>query len=311
VSQEKPLPPMPTLRGKDHELIVGIFVVLGVAAILTALFTLTDASLFRGRYEITTIVPNAGGIRKGDPVQMRGVNIGRIKSFVIDRETVAVRLEIEGEYKIPKDSRCELKSAGLLGGMAADVVPGSSPEFLRGGDTIPGSIGTGVFDKVNELSGDAEKALDRVQALLSETTVKSVEASSVELNRLLKQLQEVTAEQRKELLVATRSLRKSAEGLEKATAGPELEHTIKQMDSITRKLDVVTASLDRSAKSADIVLGRLERGEGLLGRMSKEDTLYVNANEAVANLNKAVTEITKLTQDIRREPKRYLKISVF
>jgi phospholipid/cholesterol/gamma-HCH transport system substrate-binding protein len=73
----------------------------------------------------------------------------------------------------------------------------------------------------------------------------------------------------------------------------------------------VTATLDRSAKSADAVLGRLERGEGLLGRLSKDDSLYVNANEAVANLNQAVTEITKLTQDIRRDPRRYLKISVF
>jgi phospholipid/cholesterol/gamma-HCH transport system substrate-binding protein len=302
---------MPALRGRDHELIVGIFVILGAAAILTALFTLTDASLFRGRYEITTLVADAKGIRKGDPVQMRGVNIGRIKKFRIDQQGVAVRLEIEGEYKVPRDSRCELKSSGLLGGMAADVIPGSSPDSLRGGETIPGTVGAGMFDKVNDLSGQADKALDRVQALLSDTTVKSVESSSVELHRLLKQLQEVTGEQRKELLALTTSLRKSAEGLEKAASGPELESTVKRVDAITQKLDGVTASLDRSAKSADAVLGRLERGEGLLGRLSKDDSLYVNANEAVANLNKAVTEITKLTQDIRREPRRYLKISVF
>jgi len=302
---------MPALRGKDHDFFVGIFVILGAAAILTALFTLTDASLFRGRYEVTTIVPNAGGIRKGDPVQMRGVNIGRIKKFKIDQGQVAVRLEIEGEYKIPKDSRCEIKSNGLLGGMTADIVPGTSSEGARGGDTISGSIGAGMFDKVNELSGEADKALGRVQALLSDTTVTHVESSTVELNRLLLDLQKVTAEQRKQLLGLTTSLRKSAEGLEKATEGPELESSIKRLDTITQKLDAVSGSLDRSAKSADAVLGRIERGEGMLGRMSKDDSLYVNANEAVANLNKAVTEITKLTQDIRREPKRYLKISVF
>jgi phospholipid/cholesterol/gamma-HCH transport system substrate-binding protein len=242
---------------------------------------------------------------------MRGVNVGRIKKFKIDQGQVAVLLEIEGEYKIPKDSRCQIKSNGLLGGMTADVVPGTSPEGVRGGDTIPGTIGAGIFDKVNELSGEADKALGRVQALLSDTTVTHVESSTVELNRLLLDLQKVTAEQRKQLLGLTTSLRKSAEGLEKATEGPELESSIKRLDAITQKLDAVSGSLDRSAKSADAVLGRIERGEGMLGRMSKDDSLYVNANEAVANLNKAVTEITKLTQDIRREPKRYLKISVF
>jgi len=60
-------------------------VLAGLAAILVTLGVMTDAAMFRGRYIITTNVPNASGIRKGDPVQMHGVNIGRIlgKVFTI------------------------------------------------------------------------------------------------------------------------------------------------------------------------------------------------------------------------------------
>jgi hypothetical protein len=39
--------------------------------------------------------------------------------------------------------------------------------------------------------------------------------------------------------------------------------------------------------------------------------LYVSANEAVVNLNQTILEMKRLTEDIRKEPKRYLKLSVF
>ena len=96
MSTDKPLPPPPPPRGKHREVWVGLFVIGGLIAIVTTLAVMTDAALFRGRYILTSTVPNASGIRKGDPVQMRGVNIGRILGFKIDGQGVEMRLEIEG-----------------------------------------------------------------------------------------------------------------------------------------------------------------------------------------------------------------------
>ena len=227
------------------------------------------------------------------------------------RKGDAVRLEIEGEYSIPSDSRVELKSGSLLGGMVADIVPGPATTFLRGGETMPGTKRPGPFDNAGDIADQAEKTLTRVQALLSQKTVENVEASSVELNGLLKQLSAVTAEQRKELIGLTASLRKSAEGMEKVTTGPELQNTVKRLDALTQKLDGLTASLDRSSHSMETILGRIERGEGTLGKFSKDDTLYLNASEAMANVNNAVVEMRKLTEDIRKEPKKFLRLSFF
>jgi len=305
------LPPPPPGRSHNRELWVGLFVIVGIAAVLLALFTLTSASMFRGRYVVTTQLPDAGGIRKGDPVQMRGVNVGRIQKFRIDQQGVAVRLEIEGEYSIPNDSRVVLKSASLLGGMVADIVPGTSTTFLRGGETMPGTRPAGAFDSAADIASQAQKTLGRVQDLLSQKTVENVQSSTVELNGLLKQLSAVTAEQRKELIALTTSLRKSAEGMEKVTTGPELHDTVKRLSALTEKLDGLTASLDRSSQSMETILGRIERGEGTLGKFSKDDALYLNSSEAMANVNNAVVEMRKLMEDIRREPKKYLKVSVF
>lgn len=305
------LPPPQALRRRNRELWVGVLVIAGLAATLLSLFTLTDASMFRGRYVVTTMIDDAGGIRKGDPVQMRGVNIGRVQHFRIGSEGVEVKLEIEGEYEIPSDSHVELKSGSLLGGMIAEVVPGTSQKLMRRGDSMPGKSVSGVFDSASDLASKSEKVLDRMQAALSDRTVENIEASSVEAHQLLKELSAVTTEQRKQLAALTASLRKSAEGVERATSGPELENAIKRLDALTQKLDGLTATLDRSGNSIESILGRVERGEGTLGRMLKDDTLYLSASEATNNLNQAVVELRRLTEDIRKQPKKYLKLSVF
>lgn len=311
MSTEQPLPPVPPSRGRNRELMVGLLVIAGVAAILTTLFTLTDAALFRGRYIVNTTVPNAGGIRKGDPVQMRGVNIGRIQQFFINKDDVTIRLEIEGEYKIPADSRVELKSAGLLGGMVADVVPGVASRPLGWGDHIPGSIGEGMFEQVDDLTKAAQTAASRVEKLLSDETVTNVQKGSGEMRQLLQELQATVSEQRKELIVLSRNLRKSSEGLEKAASGPELERTVKRLDALTERMDGVMNGLDRSSRSMEAVMARIERGEGSLGKLTKDDELYVNASEAAANLKKAAAEMARLTEDIRLNPKKYVKLSLF
>jgi phospholipid/cholesterol/gamma-HCH transport system substrate-binding protein len=306
------LPKAPAPRGgADREFTVGVFVIVGIAAVLTALYTLTDAALFRGRYIVTTLVPNASGIRRGDPVQMRGVNIGRVQKFGIAQEGVTIHLEIEGEYDVPSDSRVELRSAGPLSGMVANVVPGQSPTRIRGGQELPGTTAESVFDQAGKLADESEKVLQRVQTLLSEKTVTDVQSSASDMQAMLKDLAEITAKQKKDLVALASSLRRSAEGVEKATTGPELESAVKRVDAVAQRMEVLTDSLDRSAKSTEALLGRIERGEGTLGKLSKDETLYLNANEAVANLNQAVVEMRKLTEDIRKQPKRYLKLSLF
>lgn len=306
------LPKAPPARGgANRELMVGVFVVFGIAAVLLALFTLTDASTFRGRYVVSTQVPNAAGIRRGDPVQMRGVNIGRIQGFEISAQGVAIRLEVEGEFKIPADSRVELRSAGLLGGMVADIVPGSSERVARSGDVLPGATPETVFQQAGDLADESEKVLGRVQALLAEKMVDDVHGSAAELRALLKDLAEVSSKQKADLVALTASLRRSAEGVERATAGPELEDAVKRVDAVAKRLETLSDSLDRSAKTTESLLQRIERGEGTLGKLSTDETLYVNANQAVANLNNAVVEMRKLTEDIRKQPKRYLKLSLF
>jgi phospholipid/cholesterol/gamma-HCH transport system substrate-binding protein len=311
VSTHKPLPTPPQLSRRRREVWVGFFVIAGLAGILIVLTTMTDAALFRGRYIVSTIVPDAAGIRNGDPVQMRGVNIGRINGFRITRDEVEVRLEIEGEYPVPKDSVVELKATGLLGGLVADVIPGSSSEMAEWGDVLEGRSGIGLFDKMDSLAGEADDVAARVKALLSEQMVGDLQGSAGEARQLLERLSGTVAEQRGELKALTASLRRSAEGLEKVTTGDELQETIQQVQELTDSADRVLSELHSSSQSLESILGRIDRGEGSLGKLTTDEELYDNVASAAANLDKTATELQALLEDIRLKPKKYLKLSLF
>jgi len=311
VSNEKPLPPMPPARGRYREAWVGLFVVAGIAAVLITLLTMTNAALFRGRYILLTDVPNASGIRKGDPVLMRGVNVGRIMRFTISPRGVEVRLEIEGEYPIPKDSRVEIKASGLLGGMVADVIPGQSSQSARWGDRLQGGTGVGLFDKMDALAGQADKVVVRLQNLLDEQTVNDLKGSAEGARKSLAQLQAMLEEQRGDLRALSASLRRTAESVDKATSGPELANTVKRIDQLTQRLDGTLGTVDRSSTSLEAILARVERGEGTLGKLSKDEQLYKNATDATANMNKAAEELQKLVGDFRANPRKYVNLKIF
>jgi phospholipid/cholesterol/gamma-HCH transport system substrate-binding protein len=311
------LPSAPKSRTRDQALWVGLFLLVAIAVTIILLYTLTDAAMFRGRYIISTSVPDAGGIRKGDPVQMRGVNIGRIMGFEISAPgdpqgaRVTIKLELQGQYKVPKDSKVELRSAGPLGGMIANIVPGQSQQMLGYGDAVAGSAEEPLGSVIQRLTARAEKALDRVDTLMSEAFVKDVHGSGAEMRALLGTLHATTREQRVELRELEASFKRNAQNLEKVTGAPELERAVKRLDTITETGQKMVDSFNRSADSAEKMMARLEAGEGTLGKLSKDDQLYKEMNESVISMRRSATEIAELVADIKKNPKKYLKMSVF
>jgi phospholipid/cholesterol/gamma-HCH transport system substrate-binding protein len=311
-------PQAPSSRGRDQAVWVGLFLVLGVIAILAALFIMTDAAFFRGRYIVATVVPNAGGIRRGDPVQMRGVNIGRIQKFKITKDQVEIRMELEGEYDVPVDSHVELKSAGLLGGMVAEVIPGESDKILHNGDRVEGRTEAALMDAANRIAVQAEAVMGRVEKLLSDATVKNLsdtaanaQASSRDLRKLMVDVSAAVAEQRKQLSTLEASFQKSATGLERVTTGPELDRALKRLDTLGERMDTVTQSMNRSAQSVETVTSRFAKGEGTAGKLMTDDELYRRLNEAVSNMNQATVSMNQLAQDLQKNPKKYINLKVF
>ncbi len=302
----------PPARGKHQELWVGLFVILGALVTLFLLFTLTDAAMFRQRYIVTSTVKDASGMRKGDPVQMLGVGIGRVKEFDIGESGVTVSLEIEGEYDtISTNSRVELESAGLLGGMVARVIPGTGGEMARNGSVLQGSVIPTIQDQADDIATQGKKTMTRVQELLSETMVKDTHASVKELDQLLKRLSSIAVEQQKELKSLTVSMRAASDNVQKATSREEIDKAMKRLDTLSASAERTSITVENSTKTLDVVLGRIQRGEGTLGKMSTDELLYTNLNKTLESVNATSLEMKNLLADLKANPKKYLKVSVF
>jgi phospholipid/cholesterol/gamma-HCH transport system substrate-binding protein len=302
----------PPVRGKNQELWVGLFVIIGTLTTVYLLLTLTDAAMFRGRYIVSSTVKDASGVRKGDPVQMRGVGIGRVQKFRISSSGVKVYLEIEGEYSnIPTDSHVELVSAGLLGGMVARVIPGTATELAKNGTELAGEIPASIQQQADDIAGEAKKTLSRVQTLLSDPMIKDTQSSVKELDSLLKRLSSIANEQQKELKALTTSMREASQNIEKATSREEIDRAMKRLDTLSASAERSSATIESSTKALDAVLGRIQRGEGTLGKLSTDDTLYKNLNKTLESMDATALEAKNLLADLKANPKKYLKVSVF
>ena len=298
----------PRWRG-GREVRVGLFVLIGAAASLWILFLTTDPATFRGRYMVTTTVPEAMGLRKGDPVQMRGVNIGRVHDFGLSRDTedVVVVLEIEGEWRIPEGSQTQIVTPGLMAPKTVMVIPGTGAGDLRAGANLPGTALKGLMDDTEALGAKGERLLDQMTALLSDSTIARIGGSARGLEEVLEELSGLIGSQREELEGLIGALNRTAEGFADVT-GPELRDdigsTVSQADSLMSRLALTSARVDRAAASLETVLGRMERGEGTLGQLSTNDSLYTGLTETVES-------VRLLLDDLRENPGRYINLSIF
>ncbi|TFV93951.1 outer membrane lipid asymmetry maintenance protein MlaD [Oxalobacteraceae bacterium OM1] len=128
------------MQRKSLDLWVGLFVVLGVAAIcFLALKAGNMSSLsFQQTYPVVTKFDNIGGLKPRAPVKSAGVVVGRVGDIRFDDKSfqAVVTLNLESGYKFPKDSSAKILTSGLLGEQYIGIEPGGDTANLAAGDTI-------------------------------------------------------------------------------------------------------------------------------------------------------------------------------
>ena len=294
------VPPAKRVR----EFRVGIFVILGLAGFFVVLFTMTSPGSFRGRYTVLTVVDDAQGMRRGDAVQMRGVNVGRVRGFDLGRETgVQLSLEIEGDWRIPVGSRTEVISQGFLGGKVVSIITGPGPGFLEPGVLLPGESVGGVLEVASGMADVAADVLVRAQAVLSDSTIAGTGAAILALRDLLNEARDMTDGWAAEARAVLEDLKQSAANVEGITGAEEWLNTLASAESTLATLERTSVTLEQSSASLNSILGRIERGEGTLGKLLADDSLYDSTDAALASLR-------ELLDDLRENPDRYINVTL-
>ncbi len=290
---------------------IGVFVIAGLIATIYLLYLLTDPATFRNRYKITTTVENVMGLRKGDPVQMRGVNIGQVNDFEMgtEGENVVIILEVEGQWLIPEGSRTQLVSPGIMAPRTVEVVPGPGPGTIGAGDALPGSTVKGLLDDTESLGEKGQLVLDRIAELLSPENLEAISGSTDGLNTLVGELSDVIESESDNLSELIQSFNRAADGLAEITGdgaelGEDLASAMAKADSVMDRLNATSERVNEAAASLQTILTRVENGEGTLGQLSVNDSLFTN-------LTAAVESARLLMDDLRENPGRYINVSIF
>lgn len=292
----------PTKRVR--ELRVGLFVILGLAGFFVILFTMTNPGSFRGRYNVLTRVEDAAGMRSGDAVTMRGVNIGRVRGFDLSGASgVVLTLEIDRGWEIPVGSSTEVSSAGFLGGVVVAIVTGPGPGFVEPGTLLPGSNLPGVLDVADDMAGDASDVLARIQGVLSDSTIAGTEALIRSLRDLLAEAAEMTDGWGAQVRAALDEFLRTAENLEEVTGSEEWRRVLASAEATAANLEGTSSTLAESSASLSVILGRIERGEGTLGQLSASDSLY-------DALLAGAESLRELLDDIKANPRRYVTVRI-
>jgi phospholipid/cholesterol/gamma-HCH transport system substrate-binding protein len=125
---------------KSIETLVGLFVLLGLLAIVFLALKAANLATFRvgGTYAVTAKFDNIGGLKVRAPVKSAGVTIGRVAAIALDTSSYqgTVTMELEQGIAFPTDTSAKILTSGLLGDQYIGLEPGGSEQNLKPGDQI-------------------------------------------------------------------------------------------------------------------------------------------------------------------------------
>jgi phospholipid/cholesterol/gamma-HCH transport system substrate-binding protein len=150
------------MKKYSNETIVGIFVILGLLCVGYMTVKLGNVSLFGDdTYPLYARFNSVTGLRVGNPVEMLGMEIGRVAGFRMDQENqvAVVELKIKTDIKVYDDAIASIKTAGLIGDKYVSIDAGGSDELLKPGDTITDTESpVDIGDLISKYAfGDVEK----------------------------------------------------------------------------------------------------------------------------------------------------------
>lgn len=279
---------------------VGIAVVVAVIGLIASLAWVKQWSGARGTYEIRASYKDVSGLGEGDPVSVSGVDKGDVRRVDLKPSgEVNVVMRLESDAVLYDDAVATIRSVGLMGERFVAVDPGRSGRRIQDGEEIRGVLEPGMSEFMSQASAaleDVRSAASRINDILAsgtiERTVGNIDQAASEMNA-------IAQENRENLRHAVTSFRASAERLKQLvdTHAAGVDTTLGFARSAAIQAEQLASRLER-------MTARIEQGDGTLGKLMADETLYQDLRRTVASAD-------SLVSDIKAHPRRYLKFSVF
>lgn len=285
--------------------------------IFAAIIIFVGGVIFLGQKEIgkrgpvvLVTFPEVGGLSEGDPVTVSGLKRGSVAGIELGRHEVIVTLQLRPGVILHSDMKISVENVGIMGQKFVAIDPGMADDSFDTNIAIKGGYSPGVTEAIAELGVVLESVgsiLARVEGILQEhEVVEPLEETILALRDVSVQLNQILGDNRADIRSATAGFRSVAENLDEMIRANRslVDTSIATAESAMARLDETTLMLASAAEAMELIVKRVEHGQGTLGKLSRDDKLYKELLLTTQSLN-------DLVRDIRKNPKRYLKLEVF
>lgn len=297
-----------------NEMKVGITVLLAVIVAIIGFRFMQDVPIFSRSMHLQTTFEKADGISRGSLVYIKGVRVGSVgRVELTSGNEVRLTLYIDTDVPIPEDSKALLTSLSIVEGKAIVIEMGNSNEFVEYGDSIRGvytesvmevigqkgqELGDDVSDSISELNEflrNLNETIDDDTRMSLDQTMKNLESATREVATLVEQKQGDI----QSAIESSNSLLGQLDTLV-TDSRPRVDSLMISIEQNMNELSRVSRELEQTSATLNSVLEKIDRGEGTLGKMLNDPSMYENLNSASARLD-------TLLMGINEDPGRYLK----
>jgi phospholipid/cholesterol/gamma-HCH transport system substrate-binding protein len=285
------------------EIEVGLTVLAAVGILLWGVTWLKEFQIQRSVRVWRVWFPQTGGLSGSDEVQVNGLKRGSVRAVHLTGDGVVVELALASEVTLTRDSRVTIRNIGLMGEKVIAVDLRSTGGAWTERDTVPGGYDKGIPEVMGDVAqtiGAVTELTEKLAALVDATdkngdlsgTLRRVRETSEELHR-------TAVDSRQSLRVSLDNFAATSKTTKALTTDREaqLGQAIDNFASTAEKLDRLTGRLDS-------LTAKVDRGDGTLGKLVNDRKLYTDVTATMDSLR-------ALIADVKKNPKRYFKVSVF
>ncbi|MDK2909790.1 MAG: phospholipid/cholesterol/gamma-HCH transport system substrate-binding protein [Bacteroidales bacterium] len=312
----------------SREFKTGLVLASAIILFIWGFTFLKGKGLFQAKIYYYSIYNQVGGLVPSSPVFINGVKVGIVNDVYFEEKMsglVVVKLLLNKDFPIPSNSVARIFSSDLMGSKAVEIVLGNSPIKASPGDTLPGAVEDSLKEEVNqqvaplkrkaeEMLSSFDSVLTALQSVFNENTRNDISQSFNRIRVSLENIQRTTSNI--DTLVYTQKGRISNIIANVESISSNLRNNNQEITAIISNLNKVSDTLakirfqrifdelDKNLSTLSLILQKIEAGEGSAGLLLNNDSLYIN-------LNRSTRELELLLQDIRKNPGRYVKFSLF
>ncbi|MEI6900448.1 MAG: MlaD family protein [Bacteroidota bacterium] len=312
----------------SREVKVGFLSLVAIAVLIWGLMYLKGLDIWKPKRVFYAYYDRVNGLVAANSVSIKGLKVGQVKRLSFSDKypgKIMVELLVENNIPIPKNSIATISGGELLGSKEVDIKLGNSKEYLQAGDTLHAVTDATLGEEVNQqllpLKRKAENlisSIDTIAVIVQEVLNKNTRANLTQAIEHVKEALENMAHMtyNVDTLIGTQRTHLSAiigniESISKNLRnnndkiGNILTNFSNVSDSLAKaRIPETFKRLNSTLADLNIAIGKINTGQGSIGLLLNDPKLY---NE----LTKSAHDLDLLIEDIKANPSKYIKVSVF